>query len=114
MVGFPKPDQELIDMPDTPRRKQADEGENHHGIEDKENHKFLSICGSSTASCLCGRTSSEALLVAFLNSLMPVPKPLASSGSFLAPKRISTRARIKMISVPPRLNRASTGFSFIF
>src|SRR6266496_6306811 len=40
-------------------------------------------------------------LVAFLNSLMPWPRPLASSGSFLAPKRIRTTARIKTISQPP-------------
>src|SRR5437899_9938891 len=32
---------------------------------------------------------------------MPCPSPLASSGNFLAPKRIRTTARIKTISQPP-------------
>src|SRR5437016_5680859 len=41
-------------------------------------------------------------LDAFLNSLIPCPKPLASSGSFLAPKRIKTTARMRKISQPPR------------
>src|SRR5882672_6072778 len=64
---------------------------------------------SSSAS----RIPSEALWVAFLNSLIPWPRLLASSGSFLAPKRISTIARIRMISPPPRLKMANIGFSCI-
>src|SRR5579859_5613677 len=34
---------------------------------------------------------------------MPVPKPLASSGNLLAPNRIRTTARIKIISQPPSM-----------
>src|ERR1700744_1050252 len=44
--------------------------------------------------------SSVTALVAFLNSLMPLPKPLASSGIFLAPNKINTTARIRTTSIP--------------
>lgn len=54
---------------------------------------------------MASRRPSEALSVAFLNSLMPWPRPLASSGNFFAPNKIKTIARIKMISPPPTLNR---------
>src|SRR5882724_2689546 len=63
-------------------------------------------------SSMASRIPSEALWVAFLNSLMPWPRPLASSGSLLAPNKIKTIARIKMISPPPKLNRANVGFIY--
>ncbi len=65
--------------------------------------KRLGVIGALSATA--SRRPSEALSVAFLNSLMPWPRPLASSGNFLAPNRIKTIARIKMISPPPTLNR---------
>ena len=46
--------------------------------------------------------SSVTSRVAFLNSLIPWPKPLASSGNFLAPNRIRTTAKIRTISQPPK------------
>src|SRR6266700_152977 len=64
------------------------------------------------ASSMASRIPSEALWVAFLNSLLPWPRPLASSGSLLAPNKIKTIARIKMISAPPKLNRANVGFIY--
>src|ERR1039458_6414045 len=64
--------------------------------------------GSSMAECISSVTSR----VAFLNSLMPVPSPLANSGSFLAPNKINTKARIRMISPPPRLNKANMTFIY--
>src|SRR5947209_6942453 len=65
--------------------------------------KRLGLIGG--LSPMASRRPSEALSVAFLNSLMPWPRPLASSGNFFAPNRIKTTARIKMISPPPTLNR---------
>src|SRR5207245_2731162 len=47
--------------------------------------------------------SSVTSRVAFLNSLMPDPRPLASSGSFFAPNKMSTTAKISTISQPPSI-----------
>jgi len=61
---------------------------------------------------MASRMPSETLWVAFLNSFIPCPRPFASSGSFFAPNKIKTIARIKMISPPPRLNMANIGFIY--
>src|SRR5688500_8355889 len=62
--------------------------------------------GSSTARWISSVTSLEA----FLNSLMPLPRPRANSGNFFAPNSNSTTARIRIISPPPSPNTASIGF----
>src|SRR6266550_650555 len=58
--------------------------------------------GGGDVSSIALWISSLTSRVAFLNSLMPVPRPLASSGSFFAPNKIKTTARIRTISQPPR------------
>ncbi len=60
-------------------------------------------CAGGGVSSMAVEISSVTSRVAFLNSLMPVPKPLASYGSFLAPNRIRTTANIRMISQPPSI-----------
>src|SRR3974390_662293 len=50
--------------------------------------------GGGGVSSIAWETSSVTSRVAFLNSLMPWPKPLANSGSFLAPKSIRMTARM--------------------
>src|SRR5262249_48885061 len=57
--------------------------------------------GGGGGSSLAAFRSAVTSRVAFLNSLMPWPNPLASSGSFLAPNNMSTTARISTISQPP-------------
>ena len=46
--------------------------------------------GGGGVSSIAVEISSVTSRVAFLNSLMPEPRPLANSGSFLAPNRIRT------------------------
>ena len=48
----------------------------------------------------------------FLKLLDALAQTLGQFGSFLAPNKIKTIARIKMISPPPRLNRANIGFIY--
>src|ERR1022692_3595975 len=52
---------------------------------------------------------------AFLNSLMPLPRPFANSGIFFAPNNTSTATRTMINSVPPNPNKAKNAFiSFRF
>ena len=60
--------------------------------------------GSSMARSISSCTSREA----FLNSVIPLPKPRASSGSFFAPKSSNTTARMATISGQPRKARVYT------
>ena len=57
----------------------------------------------SLASSVLDSISSFISFVAFLNSFKPLPKPFANSGNFLPPKRIKTRAKIRIISGAPKL-----------
>ena len=55
-------------------------------------------CGSSS---MARRTSSSTPLAAFLNSLMALPTPRASSGILSAPNRSKKRKRMSITSGPP-------------
>src|SRR5438477_9681040 len=59
--------------------------------------------GGGGVSSIAWETSSVTSRVAFLNSLMPWPSPFANSGSFLAPNKIRIKARMRIISPPPKL-----------
>src|SRR5437763_16170579 len=59
--------------------------------------------GGGGVSSMALDISSVTSRVAFLNSLMPEPRPLANSGSFLAPNKMSTAARIRTTSQPPNI-----------
>jgi len=61
------------------------------------------VGGGGEVSSIALEISSVTSRVAFLNSRMPVPSPLASSGSLLAPNNMSTTARIRTISQPPSI-----------
>jgi hypothetical protein len=55
IVGYEKPAEGEICMPETPSPNPADKCENRQGIKNEENHKFLSFCARRTASCfVCG------------------------------------------------------------
>jgi hypothetical protein len=55
IVGFEKPAEGQICMPETPSQNPADKSENRQSIKNEENHKFLSFRMHRAASCfVCG------------------------------------------------------------
>ena len=85
----------------------AEEEEDHH----EDDHDLRATEVECEDVHQEGLMSSEARLIsssnsvrAFLNSPMLLPRPRASSGIFLAPKRRRTTTKMTMTSGPPRLN----------
>ena len=64
-------------------------------------HAIVSVLGPFSSATLSSWSSCISR-VAFLNSLIPLPSPAASSGIFLDPKNISTISTMMMSSVAPR------------